>query len=45
MNIKFKINAKITSMQVVDLFKSSGINRPIDDEKRIQSMIDQANVN
>lgn len=31
-------------MQVVDLFKSSGINRPIDDEKRIQSMIDQANL-
>jgi len=44
MNIKFKINAKITSIQVVDLFKSSGINRPIDDEKRIQSMIDHANL-
>ena len=44
MNITYKINTKITSEQVSELFKQSGIYRPVNDLPRIQKMIDNANL-
>ena len=44
MNLLFKINTKLTSEQVADLFSRSGINRPVNDLPRIQKMIDNANL-
>src|SRR3982751_376335 len=56
MKIQFKINArqteqvrsfgqaKISAEDVIGVFKSSGINRPIEDVKRIQAMLDNSNL-
>jgi predicted N-acetyltransferase YhbS len=44
MKIQYKINAKATAQAVIEVFKSSGINRPVDDVKRIQNMIDNSNL-
>jgi len=44
MKIQFKINAKVPAEAVIDVFKSSGIIRPVDDIKRIQTMLDNANL-
>jgi predicted N-acetyltransferase YhbS len=44
MEIHFRVNEKITAQAVIDIFKSSGINRPVDDVKRIQSMLDNSNL-
>lgn len=44
MSLVYKINAKINEEQVSDLFKRSGINRPVNDLQRIKKMIDNANL-
>ncbi|MGQ0827216.1 MAG: GNAT family N-acetyltransferase [Bacteroidota bacterium] len=44
MKIQFKINAKVSAQAVIDVFKSSGIIRPVEDIKRIQTMLDNANL-
>lgn len=44
MEIRYKINTKITAVQTADLFTKSGINRPVNDLKRIKKMIDNANL-
>ena len=40
MKIQYKINAKVKADSVIELFKNSGLNRPIDDLNRIQLMLD-----
>jgi len=45
MAIKYKINTPLRSIDVSEVFKSSGIKRPVDDLDRIQRMIDNADVN
>lgn len=45
MAIQYKINVPLHSREVSDVFKSSGIKRPVDDMDRIQRMIDHADVN
>lgn len=42
--IKYRVNARITAEQVIEVFRSSGINRPVDDKKRIQQMLDNSNL-
>jgi GNAT superfamily N-acetyltransferase len=42
--IKYKVNAKLRVEHVIELFKSSGLNRPVDDAKRVQQMLDHANL-
>jgi GNAT superfamily N-acetyltransferase len=44
MNLTYRINAPITAEAVADLFRSSGIRRPVDDLPRIQRMLDHANL-
>src|ERR1035437_7931206 len=44
MEIHFRVNEKVTAQAVIEVYKSSGINRPIDDVKRIQSMLDNSNL-
>ncbi|HSH64446.1 MAG TPA: GNAT family N-acetyltransferase [Bacteroidia bacterium] len=43
MNIQFKVNAKVSAAAVVEVFKSSGIDRPID-LARVQAMLDHSNL-
>ncbi len=44
MKIQYKINAKVKADSVIELFKNSGLNRPIDDLNRIQLMLDNSNL-
>jgi GNAT superfamily N-acetyltransferase len=44
MTITYRVNAPITAEAVADLFRSSGIRRPVDDLPRIQRMLDHANL-
>lgn len=44
MQIQFRVNEKLNAQAVIEVFKSSGIVRPIDDEKRIQAMLDNSNL-
>lgn len=44
MEIQFRTNEKVTAEAVIDVFKSSGINRPVDDVKRMQTMLDNSNL-
>lgn len=44
MTITYKINTPLLSQDVADVFRSSGIKRPVDDLERIQKMIDHADV-
>jgi GNAT superfamily N-acetyltransferase len=44
MKIQFKINAPLKTESVIEVFKSSGINRPIDDLKRIEAMFANSNL-
>lgn len=43
-SIKYRVNARINADQVIEVFKSSGINRPVDNKKRIQQMFDNSNL-
>ena len=44
MNIQFKVNAKVSAAAVIEVYKNSGIDRPIDDSARIQAIFDQSNL-
>ncbi len=44
MKIQYKINAKLRVEGVINVFKSSGIVRPVEDPKRIQAMLDNSNL-
>lgn len=44
MEIQFRINEKVTAQAVIAVFKSSGINRPVDDVNRVQKMLDNSNL-
>ncbi len=44
MEIHFRINEKVSALAVMEVFRNSGINRPFDDEKRIQTMLDNSNL-
>ncbi len=44
MKIQFKINARVKAPEVIEVFKSSGIIRPVDDPARIQLMLDNSNL-
>ena len=44
MKIIYKYNELITAEAMIEVFKKSGINRPIDDKERIQAMLDHGNI-
>jgi GNAT superfamily N-acetyltransferase len=44
MQIQFRVNEKLNAQAVIEVFKSSGIVRPIEDPKRIQTMLDNSNL-
>ncbi|CAM3175391.1 GNAT family N-acetyltransferase [Paenibacillus lupini] len=44
MSIEYRIEAPVTAVQVAEVFRSSGIKRPVDDLARIQKMIDNADL-
>jgi len=44
MVISYKVNAKIEPHQLAQLFKDSGLRRPIDDLNRLKKMIENANL-
>jgi N-acetylglutamate synthase-like GNAT family acetyltransferase len=44
MIIEYKVNAPITAEEVADVFRASGIKRPVDQLERIQRMIDNADI-
>lgn len=44
MTITYQINATLTAIEMADIFRSSGINRPIDDLDRIARMLANADV-
>jgi len=44
MVITYKINAKIKPHQLAELFKSSGIRRPVEDLSRLKRMLDNSNL-
>jgi predicted N-acetyltransferase YhbS len=44
MKIEYKTNIIPETYQIIDLYKSSGINRPTDDKERIKKMYDNSNL-
>ena len=44
MVITYKVNKKIEPHQLADVFKASGIRRPLDDLNRMKKMLDNANL-
>jgi predicted N-acetyltransferase YhbS len=44
MTIQYQVNAPLQAEQVADVFRSSGIKRPVDDLDRIQSMLNHADI-
>ena len=44
MQLTYRVNAPVTTQMVADLFRASGIRRPVDDLPRIQKMLDHANL-
>lgn len=44
MVITYKTNAKLEAHELSDLFKSSGIKRPVEDLNRVKNMIDNSNL-
>ena len=44
MEIQFRINEKVAALAVIEVFQNAGINRPVDDVKRIQTMLDNSNL-
>lgn len=44
MKIQYRIHTKPSVQAVIELFRSSGINRPVEDSNRIQGMLDGANL-
>jgi GNAT superfamily N-acetyltransferase len=44
MGIVYKYNEPVKVEDVIEVFKNSGIKRPVDQKERIQKMLDHANV-
>ncbi|MCW3102281.1 MAG: family acetyltransferase [Bacteroidetes bacterium] len=44
MKIQFRINAPLKTEDVIEVFKSSGLNRPVDDVPRIEAMLKNSNL-
>ncbi len=44
MSIVYKYNEPVTTEALIEVFKKSGINRPVDDKGRIQSMLAQGDI-
>jgi N-acetylglutamate synthase-like GNAT family acetyltransferase len=44
MNYTYKVHDKMSAAELSQVFKASGIRRPVDDLDRLQKMIDQADV-
>jgi len=44
MVITYKTNAKLEAHELSDLFKASGIKRPVEDLNRVKNMIDNSNM-
>ena len=44
MVITYKVNAQLEAHELSDLFKASGIKRPVEDLNRVKKMIDNANL-
>ncbi len=44
MVISYKTNAKLEAHELSDLFRASGIKRPVDDLNRIKKMIENSNL-
>lgn len=44
MSIEYKVNAPINAEEVANVFRASGIRRPVEQLERIQKMIDNANI-
>ncbi|MFD1953504.1 GNAT family N-acetyltransferase [Paenibacillus thailandensis] len=42
--MEYKVDAALTAQEVAEVFRSSGIKRPVDDPERIQRMIDHADL-
>ncbi|MFS0782681.1 GNAT family N-acetyltransferase [Bacillus sp. 1P06AnD] len=42
--ITYSLNEQLQGSELADVFKASGINRPVDDLKRLQKMLDNANL-
>ncbi|MDN6639471.1 MAG: GNAT family N-acetyltransferase [Tetragenococcus sp.] len=42
--VEIQANKKITAEELITVFNSSGINRPIHDRARIQRMLDNSNI-
>ncbi len=43
MNIKYKVNQFVSVQEIIDVYNSSGINRPTDDKARIEKMFSESN--
>ena len=43
-DLTFRINAPVSTGQVIEVFRSSGINRPVEDEARIAQMLRYGNL-
>ena len=44
MEIIYKLDVKPTAEQVIELYKSAGLPRPVNDKERIQKMYDHSNL-
>ncbi len=44
MEITYRVNAELTASAVINVFRQSGIRRPVEDAGRIQRMLDGANL-
>ena len=44
MNITYKSDMKPSTEEVIDLYKNSGLPRPVDDRERIKKMYDNSNL-
>src|SRR6185369_14582495 len=44
MNIEYKINEEPEVLDIIEVYKSSGINRPVDDPDRISRMYGNSNL-
>lgn len=43
-HIEYKTNPTLNAEQIIEVFKSSGIKRPIDDKERIETMFKNSNL-
>ncbi len=44
MDITYKSDVKPSAEEIIDLYKSSGLPRPVDDKERIKKMYDNSNL-